>query len=311
LNDYSLRQLGPLDAFVVLNLAGQAHHLRSLLSPETALVLWTGHHTDQPAVQPLRDPAERRRYDGFALVSAWQRQEFQNAFGLDPTRAGVLRNGIAPAFENLFPDDAPIAARKSQPPVLAYTSTPYRGLELLLEAFPRIRQAVPGTTLKVFSGMGVYQVPAAEDQARFGALYQRCRDLDGVDYLGPRPQPELAAALTGAAVLAYPNSYPETSCISVLEALAAGCQVVTSARGALPETTAGFARLVPVDGERDAYLDRFVEEAVQALTATGPDAEGHLRRQVAHVHQQHTWSGLADEWVGWLVRRRCGSGFQS
>jgi glycosyltransferase involved in cell wall biosynthesis len=304
LNDYSLRQLGALDAFVVLNLAGQAQHLRPLLSPQTALVLWTGHHTDQPAVQPLRDPAERRRYDGFALVSDWQRQEFQSAFGLDPARAGVLRNGIAHAFQDLFPEGTAIAARKSQPPVLAYTSTPYRGLDLLLEAFPRIRQAVPGTTLKVFSGMGVYQIPVAEDQARFGALYQRCRATDGVDYLGSWPQPELAAALTGATVLAYPNTYPETSCISVLEAMAAGCQVVTSARGALPETTAGFARLVPVDGEREAYLDRFAAETVQALTPTGLDAEEHLRRQVAHVHQQHTWSGLADTWVGWLRQLR-------
>jgi len=293
---------------VVLNLAGQAHHLRSLLSPETALVLWTGHHTDQPAVQPLHDPAERSRYDGFALVSDWQRQEFQSAFGLDPARAGVLRNGIAPAFENLFPDDTPIAARKSQPPVLAYTSTPYRGLELLLEAFPRIRQAVPGTTLKVFSGMGVYQAPAAEDQARFGALYQRCHDLDGVEYVGSLAQPELAAELAQAAVLAYPNTYPETSCIAVLDALAAGCTVVTSARAALPETSAGFARLVPIDGDRDTYRDRFVAETVRALTErTGPDQAAvaeRLGRQVVYVQQRHTWPVLADEWVGWLHQLR-------
>jgi glycosyltransferase involved in cell wall biosynthesis len=304
LTEAGIRQLGPIDAFVVLNLAGRARSLRPLLRPNTALVLWTGHYIDQPALEPLRDPGERDAYDGFALVSQWQRQEFLRHFGLDPRRTGVLRNGIAPSFQGLFADDLPILSRKTKPPVLAYTSTPYRGLDLLLDAFPRIRQAVPGTTLKVFSGMGVYQFPEAEDQARFGGLYRRCRDTEGVEYIGPRPQPELAAELTAASVLTYPNSYPETSCIAVLEAMAAGCQVVTGERGALPETSAGFARLVPTDGGRETYVERFVAETVRALARlAGPDTaevEEQLRRQAAHVNQQHTWPGLADQWVGWL-----------
>jgi glycosyltransferase involved in cell wall biosynthesis len=307
LHDRSVRQLGPLDALVLLNLAGRARDFRPLLDRQTLLILWSQHHLDQPAVQPLLDPAERDLYDGFALVGEWQREEYLRHFGLDPQRTGVLRNGIAPAFENLFPAGTSIGARKTRPPVLAYTSTPYRGLDVLLEAFPRIRQAVPEATLKVFSGMGVYQIPAAEDQARFGALYQRCRDSAGVEYVGSLPQPQLAAELANAAVLAYPNTYPETSCIAVLEALAAGCTVVTSGRGALPETTAGFARLVPVETERDTYRDRFGEATVQALASwAGAEAaaEEHLQRQVAHVHQQHTWATLAEAWSSWLRRLR-------
>jgi glycosyltransferase involved in cell wall biosynthesis len=302
LTEPGLRQAGPLDAVLVLNLAGHARALRPLLGRDTLLVLWNQHHWDQPAVQPLRDPAERAAYDGFALVSDWQRQEYLQHVGLDPQRTGVLRNGIAPAFAGLFPEAAALGDSPRRPPVLAYTSTPYRGLDLLLEAFPRIRQAVPEARLKVFSGMGVYQIPAAEDQARFGALYQRCREMDGVEYVGSLAQPELAAELAQAAVLAYPNTYPETSCIAVLESLAAGCTVVTSARAALPETSAGFARLVPIDGDRDTYRHRFVVETVQALTEQ-TDAE-RLGRQVAYVQQHHSWPVLADEWVGWLHRLR-------
>jgi glycosyltransferase involved in cell wall biosynthesis len=299
--------LPPLDALVVLNLAGQGQTFRRLPPATAALILWTQHATDQPAVEPLYEPAERQAYDAFVFVSDWQRRQYVHQFGLEPEQTVVLRNGIGPAFQNLFADGESIRAGKRRPPVLAYTSTPYRGLDWLLDAFPRIREAVPGVTLKVFSSMGVYQIAANVDQGRFGRLYERCRQMEGVDYLGSRPQPEMAAALREASVLSYPNSYPETSCIAVLEALAAGCVVVTSRRAALPETAAGFARLVPPEDDRPAYVEQFVAETVQALhDLDGPDAEAveeKLRRQVAYVHQEHTWEGLAGQWVAWLQRR--------
>ncbi len=297
-----LGQLPALDAFVVQNLAGQARPLRQALGPKTRLILWTQHTHDQPAVQPLRDPAERNTYDALVFVSDWQRAMYREHLGIDPRRTAVRRNGIGPAFQRLFTAEEAILAAKSRPPVLAYTSTPYRGLDRLLTAFPRIRAAVPGVTLQVFSSMQVYGIAGAEDQERFGKLYQLCRETEGVDYVGSVPQPELARRLRAATVLAYPNTFPETSCIAVLEAMAAGCRVVTSELGALPETAGGFANLIPTGNGWDAYLNRFVEEMATVLANLDGDAEDHLRRQVAHVNQCCTWAGLADEWVQWLSR---------
>jgi tetratricopeptide (TPR) repeat protein/glycosyltransferase involved in cell wall biosynthesis len=299
LSPAALRQLPDLDVLVVQNLAGQGQALREALGRGPRLLYWTGHGVEQPAVQALRDPAERAAYDGFVFVSDWQRRRYHSVFGLEPARTVVLRNGISPTFENLFAPGESIRAAKAQPPVLAYTSTPDRGLDLLLEAFPRLRAAVPGTTLEVYSGLGLYGFAQAEDQARFGALYERCRATAGVDYVGPVPQPELARRLRRAALLAYPNTVPETSCIAVLEALAAGCVVVTSAWGALPETGAGFARLVPVAGGQAAYLDRFVAEVLAALN-TPDEQQQQLQRQVAHVGREGTWAGLARLWLEWL-----------
>jgi tetratricopeptide (TPR) repeat protein/glycosyltransferase involved in cell wall biosynthesis len=307
-----LEQLPALDAFVVLNCAGRARALRSVLSAKTRLVLWTGHAHDQPAIQALQDPTDRKAYDGFALVSEWQRQQFVRHFGLAPERTAVLRNGIAPAFCGLFPEGTSILAKKTWPPVLVYTSTPYRGLDLLLASFPRIREAVPSTTLQIFSSMKAYQIPETEEQARFGQLYEQCRTMEGVEYLGSVSQPDLAAQLRLAAVLAYPNTYPETSCIAVLEAMAAGCTVVTSDRAALPETTAGFGRLIPIGGDRETYLQRFVESSVEVLRqAAGPEreeVENRLRDQVTHVNQTSTWAALAEQWLEWLGHLRTGAG---
>jgi glycosyltransferase involved in cell wall biosynthesis len=297
--------LQSLDALIVLNLAGRGIELRSLIGDNTRLILWTQHAHDQPAMQALHNPVERDVYDGFAFVSDWQRDRFHEHFGINLTDSGVLRNAIAPSFCGLFPSETPILPQKSQPPVLAYTSTPFRGLDLLLEVFPKIRSSIPGARLKVFSSMKVYQISQSEDESRYGSVYRQCRETEGVEYIGSLPQPELARELQSVMVLAYPNTFAETSCIAVMEAMASGCWIVTSDLGALPETTAEFARLVSsVEGDREVYKDRFVEETVQVLTkciATDTtESETDLRRQVEYVNSSYTWSVRAEQWVQWL-----------
>ncbi|HEY9614447.1 glycosyltransferase family 4 protein [Allocoleopsis sp.] len=304
LNTVPQQLLQSLDAAIMLKLAGQGMHIKPLIGENTCLILWTQHAHDQPAVEALENPLERDIYDGFALVSDWQRDRFHENFGINLTRIEVLRNAIAPSFCGLFPDTTPILAQKSKPPILAYTSTPFRGLDILLDVFPRIRSAVPGTRLKVFSSMKVYQVAEAEDESQYGSLYRRCQETTGVEYLGSLPQPDLACELQSVLVFAYPNSFAETSCIAVMEAMASGCSIVTSDLGALPETTAGFARLIPIEDDWEVYKDRFVEETVQLLrkcTATDTtDTETHLRQQVEYVNCEYTWPVRAQQWVQWL-----------
>jgi glycosyltransferase involved in cell wall biosynthesis len=300
-----VKSLGALDAFIIQNSAGWGHVVRPLLEPATRLALWTMHTHEEPAVQALRHPTERAAYDGFAFVSHWQRSQYVKQFGIDFGGSTVFPNVIAPAFGQLFPDSLSIVSQKRIPPLLAYTSTPFRGLEVLLDVLPEIHRTVPGTRLKVFSSMKVYHVNDASDEATFGHLYRRCREMEGVDYVGSMPQPQLAKELRSVALLAYANTFPETSSIAVLEAMAAGCLIVTSDLGAMPETTAGFAKLIPFTGSADAdYRRNYVAAAVQALQQiTGPaaaEAEVHLRRQVDYVNSSHTWSVRANQWVQWL-----------
>lgn len=303
----SLAWLHSQDAVILLNSAGQAQAMRQQMGPKTRLILWTQHAHDQPAMQALHDPQERDSYDAIVVISNWQRDQFHAHFGIEFSRMHVLRNAIGPAFRHLFPEGASILSAKERPAVLAYTSTPFRGLEVLLELFPLIRAAVPGVTLKVFSSMKVYQIPQTQDEAEYGRLYRLCREIEGVEHIGSLPQPELARQLRSVSVLAYPNIFPETGCIAAMEAMASGCLIVTSDLGALPETTAGFARLIPILGEDGPrYKDRFGRETIAALqTLARPDAsdlEAHLQQQVAFINHSVTWSQRAREWSDWLEK---------
>lgn len=304
-----LNDLVKFDVAILVGEPGDCAVFRNWLRPGARFVLWTGYAHDQPAVQTLLDPCVAAQFDAFAFVSQWQRQQFEEVLGIRQSRSRVLHNAIAPAFADRFADGPGILAAKRRP-VLAYTSTPFRGLDLLLAMFPAIRAQVPDAVLRVYSNMRVYHVNQQEDNARFGHLYQLCRQTPGVEHVGTLPQPVLAEQLRDVMVLAYPNHYAETSCIAVMEAMAVGCRIVTSDLGALADTTAGFARLIPVGNDWNVYGQRFIAETVAALRAGcvgAPELGEHLARQIAYVHQNYTWPGRAVEWSGWLRELMAGT----
>jgi glycosyltransferase involved in cell wall biosynthesis len=292
-----------LDVVVVLQRAGMGLKLRAALDPRTRLILWTGDTPNQAVVQPLTDPAERDVYDGIALVSQWQANQFQSRFSIEPSRIGVMPNGVSPAFAALFADGRPILPEKTSPPILAYTSAPYRGLEVLLDVFPAIRDRVPGARLEVFSSMLMHGQSVEKDREKYGPLYDRCRQMESVEYIGSLPQPELAERMRRVTMLGYPNIYKETGCIAVMEAMAAGCHIVTSDLGALSETTAGFARLISMAQSRSSYSEQYVDAATDILTRqiVNPAAtEAHLRKQIEYISSSCTWPTRATEWIKWL-----------
>jgi glycosyltransferase involved in cell wall biosynthesis len=274
--------------------------VRDLAAPGTPAILWTGHADDQPAVQCLSDAAVRDGWDAVVLVSEWQRARYADHFGLSSRRTAVLRNAIAPAFENLFADaDALARAKQADPLLLAYTSTPFRGLDLLAAMFPLIPRP---SRLRIFSDMGTYLTGPADSQ--FQALYEQCRNTPGIEHVGTLPQPELAQALRAVSILAYPCTFPETGCIAALEAMAGGCAVVASDLGALAETTAGHALLVEPGEDWSSFGARYLT-ALDLVMASilSPPGIARLWDQVRFVNDTATWSKRADEWLAFFKTR--------
>ncbi|MDR3517551.1 MAG: glycosyltransferase family 4 protein [Azospirillaceae bacterium] len=288
------------DVLVVLNelpaplLAG----LRQAAGDRIRIVLWTQHGCDQPAAQPLRDPRYRDQLDALVLISGWQAETYINVLGLRPGIIRVHRNAPGPDYRQRWLERGGRIATKSWPPVLAYTSTPYRGLDLLLACFPAIRAAIPGTRLAVYSSMATYFDATANDP--FAELYAQCRSMPGVDYHGAIAQAELADAMQDVSCLAYPNLFAETSCVAAMEAMAAGCLVVTSAFGALPETTAGFAVLVPPCADRADHQAAFTQATIRALRRLTP---GSVSRSAVLAQLEHE-ARLTCEVFDWETRAR-------
>ena len=177
---------------------------------------------------------------------------------------------------------------------MAYASTPFRGLDVLLDLFPRIRAACPDAELEVFSSMRVYGMSEAEDQKTFEALYRKANQ-PGVTLIGSVPQLELAERLQHARVLAYPNHYAETFCIAAAEAQAAGCPVVTTALGALTETVGEAGICIPGDPRTPEYQQAFVDACVSLLTDEAR-WEALSSRALAQASEKYSWAGIAAHW---------------
>lgn len=306
---FSIKNLGwsffrQVDIVVVVNTSNPwlVKNLRRAVAPATRLALWCHHADDQLAIRDLASAETRDRWDAFVMLSEWQAGRFAHVFGIDRSRVAILRNAIGPAFEALFRPGESIGGAKEKPLRLAYTSTPYRGLDLLLDVFPTLCEEHAGLRLDVYSDMKVQQAAARDE--RYRSMYERCRTMAGATHIGSLPQPELARRLKATAVLAYPSTFAETSCIAALEALAAGCQVVTCDLGALAETTMGFARMVPHSRDRSALAAAYrhaLAEVLNELAEAGAEREDYLARQVATVIGQATWPRRAREWSDWMA----------
>jgi glycosyltransferase involved in cell wall biosynthesis len=287
-----------LNAFdvVVLSTSSLAQTVRDA-GCTRPLVLWAQHDVQESSVQALKTASERDHYAGFAMVSEWQSEQYRAAFGIDGSRMRVLRNAASPAF--LAQSRSVHWFQAGRPPVLAYTSTPFRGLDVLLMSFPAIRARLPGVELRVFSSMGIYH-PDTPDP--FSSLYELAKALPGVTYVGPLPQARLAEAMREVDVWSYPCIFPETSCISAIEAMASGTLMVTTTQGALPETTSGFAELVSFSSMSPAIsATAYAKHLVQAVNAQSAEKSAErLEKQVAYARANYNWPGRAAEWVAWL-----------
>jgi glycosyltransferase involved in cell wall biosynthesis len=91
--------------------------------------------------------------------------------------------------------------------------------------------------------------------------------------------------------------FEETSCISAIEAGAAGCQMVTSNYGALYETCAQWATFVPYQPNRKQMANEYARVLDHAIdNYWSPANQKKLAAQVEYYNQFWTWDYRMTEW---------------
>ncbi len=253
------------------------------------------HQAEAQAPNELATALKTGFLSGIICVSNWQRDKLLRTYSLPADKLQVIPNAVAPLFTgNLLNPDSLLAA-KAPALELIYASVPIRGLDILLTIFPSLKLRFPELQLKVYSSMSLYQLSAAEDLP-FEPLFRECRLIGGIELLKPVGKVELMSALRKAHILAFPASYPETSCLSIAEALASGCRVVSSDRGALHETTRGQARLVPWT-RLDQFCFDYFEALSEELKLWKQEPYQQAFKMLTQMQNQPSWKTLIQDWL--------------
>jgi glycosyltransferase involved in cell wall biosynthesis/tetratricopeptide (TPR) repeat protein len=235
---------------------------------------------------------EYDRADVIFCVSQWQADNLQN---VPRQKIIVTRNGVARPERFVFTEST-----KRQPGKVIYNSSPDRGLERLLEMWPRLRAAAPHAELHIFYGFDGW-MKFGHNRTKGEEILARIRALEatgqGVMYHGRVTQDELAQEMVTADCWFYPNwDFPEVSCVAAMEAQIAGLWIVSSKTAALLETAAGWSVFAD-----DA--EQFEEAAIAHLDPRGRDpGDGWADIMVVRLkyareaRARFSLDTLADEW---------------
>lgn len=258
------------------------------------LIYWNQLSYDQQIVQFLNDVESINKIDHFVFVSHWQSEQFRKLFNIPGYKTSVIKNAHLGVY--------PRSERTENKIKICYTSTPWRGLDILLSAWEILQP--DNAELHIFSGCKIYGEKFAQsNDGKYQYLYDKCQTLQNVVYRGNISNEELRQELATFDILAYPNTFEETSCIAVIEALASGLRVVTSNLGALPETTEGWARIYPYLANPDIHAQKFaniLREEIQLMISG--KLNDRLQRQQTIYNSMWNWDIRYHDWITFITR---------
>ncbi len=250
-------------------------------------VLWNHDTLDNP--KELRQIHDE--IDLFLVLSQFHKDNFLLRLPQLDDRLVLTRNGLD---LDLLDKSANPGGR--DPHKLIYASRPERGLRLLLESiWPRLYTWNPDLRLYICG----YSV---KEDSLPSELTQTYRQIDallskapGVTILGSLDKESYYRHLSESALMLYPSTFPEISCIAALEAQSLGVPILTSNAFALSETVVEERLKVSGKPGSPEYVNNYLERAIDLLSAPENLAElGKACR--AKVRPKASWETIATEW---------------
>lgn len=222
-------------------------------------LFWCHDLPEDPESKKFSDLSWRDSLHKMVFISDWQYQRYQLIHGVPYNQKSiVLESGIEPASEQVFD------MKDNEKIRITYTSTPQRGLDILVPVFEKIAETNPNIHLDVFSSFKIYGWDDYDLQ--FEPLYDRIRNHPQMTYHGFVPNADLKAYLNTAHIFAYPSIWIETSCRAMLEAMSAGLVCVHPNYGALAETSGGLNIMYQGDNtDKVAHANIFATHLASAI----------------------------------------------
>jgi UDP-glucose:(glucosyl)LPS alpha-1,2-glucosyltransferase len=283
----------PEESLDGINLIGSICH-PSLVKEDKINILWQHLSYDQPNVRLMQDRKFVDSIDYFIYVSHWQYNKFREIYKIPEYKSFVIKNATH-TFDT-------VEKQKDNKIKLLYTSTPWRGLAVLIKSIEILNKTREDFEVDIYSSTKIYGSKFDENEKdKFEALFDKCKNTPNVNYLGYADNDSVRAAVQKAHIYAYPSIFEETSCLAVIEAMSAGCHVVTTNYGALPETCGEFATMIEFDFSGQNLIERYAETLNSVIDNYKNNLyKDDLEMQIKYYNKNYSWETRIQEWKNFL-----------
>jgi UDP-glucose:(glucosyl)LPS alpha-1,2-glucosyltransferase len=258
------------------------------IDPDKRTIYWLHDLPSDPEVQHLKDGGWKK-YDKLVFVSHWQQQMYNLYLGVPFSAGVVLKNAITPIEEHSKPNDGKIR--------LIYTSTPHRGLNILYAVFEALAKEYDDIELDVYSSFRLYGWPQRDEP--YNDLFEKLRNHKQINYHSAKSNEEVREALKKAHIFAYPSTWQETSCLSLIEAMSAGCLCVHPNFAALPETSMHQTLQYQYSEDIEAHANifyQYLKQSIEGWKRSRKSISGQLNVQRQLTSNIFNWNIRAREW---------------
>lgn len=242
-----------------------------------------------------------KKFHKIIFISHHQMENWINKYDIPRSHCIVMKYALNPIEVYKKPKDKI---------VLVHHCNPQRGLSLLVDVFERLCEEYHNIELKVHSSWSIYYDPNHsflkdglnwETAYKKSDLYQRLEKHPKIHNIGYLPNEELKKSLASSHIFAYPNIMVETFCLSLLEAMSAGCLCVHPNYGCLPEIASNWTMMYPYHEEIISHEEKFYQELKKAIEIVNSQKiQERLIKQKEYVDYHFNWEKRTEDWIDLL-----------
>jgi len=276
----------PDESFKNINLIlNNAQH--ELIEKNKINVLWMHHFVNQKEAENLGSKDFLDKLDWIVFNSHWNFEKYIYQFKIPENKSIVIKNAIEKIEFKEKPKD------KIN---LIYHTTPWRGLKHLIKIFKNIE--LKNVELNVCSSTIIYGKKFDSVLGKtYEDIFNECKNTKNINYLGFLENKKVVDLLKKMHIFTYPSVWPETSCIAAIEAMAAGCETVTTNLGALYETCSPFGTFVNFDRNFDNLEKRYSKVLINTIeNYWSEENQKKLKLQRETINSTYSWEKRSMEW---------------
>lgn len=251
-------------------------------------VYWVHDTANDPETNHLKNSFSRDRFHKLVFCGHWQYNQYLNTLNI-------------PATDKCIVIDTPIIpitpfVKSTDEVRLIYTSTPQRGLALLVPVFIQLAKKYTNIKLDVFSSFSIYGWDQADEQ--FRELFDACRSHPQINYHGSQPNEVVREHLQRAHIFAYPSIWQECNSRALIEAMSAGCLCIHPNIAGLSDTSGNITSMYQFIQDPNVHASHFYALLEQSInTIYNENTQNYLRFVKHYADMRFNINNIAHQWT--------------